>query len=119
MLVRIGETAIFVRGGTGTLFFLTMLFQFSPAIQIKTLKLHKAGGRIALLSGYVMGLSAICKDSGHKHIYFKSLTPPKRNRKLTPHRSLKVKICDFIVLSRFSEKLPFFGNNKYPQVRMM
>lgn len=51
--------AVFVHGGAGILFFLTMPFQFSPAIRIKNLKLHKAGGRIALLSGYVMGLSAI------------------------------------------------------------
>ena len=36
-----------------------MPFQFSPAIRIKNLKLHKAGGLIALLSGYIMGLSAI------------------------------------------------------------
>jgi len=51
--------AVFVHGGAGILFFLTMPFQFSPAIRIKNLKLHKASGRIALLSGYVMGLSAI------------------------------------------------------------
>jgi len=51
--------AVYVHGGAGILFFLTMPFQFSPAVRIKNLKLHKAGGRIALLSGYVMGLSAI------------------------------------------------------------
>lgn len=51
--------AIFVHGGAGILFFLTMPFQFSPALRIKKRSLHKAGGRIALLAGYVMGLSGI------------------------------------------------------------
>ena len=52
-------TAVFVHGGAGILFFLTMPYQFSPAIRVKNLKLHKTGGLIALLSGYIMGLSAI------------------------------------------------------------
>jgi hypothetical protein len=51
--------AIFVHGVAGILFFLTMPFQFSPALRAKNITLHKVGGRIALLSGYVMGLSAI------------------------------------------------------------
>jgi len=51
--------AIFVHGTAGILFFLTMPFQFSPALRAKKRKLHKKGGYIALLSGYVMGLSGI------------------------------------------------------------
>jgi hypothetical protein len=51
--------AVFVHGGAGILFFLTMPFQLSPALRIKNQNRHKAGGRIALLSGYIMGLSGI------------------------------------------------------------
>ena len=51
--------AIFVHGVAGIRFFLTMPFQFSPALRAKNITWHKVGGRIALLSGYVMGLSAI------------------------------------------------------------
>jgi len=52
-------TAIVVHGGAGILFFLTMPFQFSPALRNKKSNWHRTGGRIALLSGYVMGLSGI------------------------------------------------------------
>lgn len=51
--------AIFVHGGTGILFFLTMPFQFSPALRVQKANWHKVGGRIALTSGYVMAISAI------------------------------------------------------------
>jgi hypothetical protein len=51
--------AIVVHGGAGILFFLTMPFQFSPALRNKKSNWHRTGGRIALLSGYVMGLSGI------------------------------------------------------------
>jgi hypothetical protein len=51
--------AIVLHGGAGILFFLTMPFQFSPVFRTKTRKWHKIGGRIALLSGYMMALSGI------------------------------------------------------------
>ncbi|WP_019030083.1 DUF2306 domain-containing protein [Colwellia piezophila] len=51
--------AIFVHGGAGILFFLTMPFQFSPALRNKKSNWHKTGGRIALLSGYVMAVSGV------------------------------------------------------------
>ncbi len=51
--------AILVHGGAGVLFFLTMPFQFSPALRVKSPNWHKTGGRIALLSGYTMAISGI------------------------------------------------------------
>ncbi len=51
--------AVFVHGGAGILFFLTMPFQFAPALRIKNPNWHKAAGCIALLSGYIMGVSGI------------------------------------------------------------
>ncbi len=51
--------AILVHGSSGVLFFLTMPFQFSPALRNKNANWHKIGGRIALLSGYVMAVSGI------------------------------------------------------------
>jgi hypothetical protein len=51
--------AIVVHGGAGILFFLTMPFQFSPALRNKKSNWHRTGGRIALLSGYVMGTSGV------------------------------------------------------------
>lgn len=51
--------AIFVHGTVGILFFLTMPFQFSPSLRAKKRKLHKTGGYIALISGYVLGLSGV------------------------------------------------------------
>lgn len=57
--VNSSNAALFVHGISGILFFLTMPFQFSPALRVQNLKRHKTAGRIALISGYVMGLSAI------------------------------------------------------------
>ncbi len=51
--------AIFVHGGSGILFFLTMPFQFSPKLRARSLKLHKIAGRIALISGFTMAISAV------------------------------------------------------------
>lgn len=51
--------AILVHGSSGVLFFLTMPFQFSPALRMKYANWHKVGGRIALLSGYVMAISGV------------------------------------------------------------
>jgi len=51
--------AILVHGSSGILFFLTMPFQFSPALRNKTSNWHKIGGRIALLSGYIMAVSGV------------------------------------------------------------
>jgi len=51
--------AIAVHGGSGILFFLTMPFQFSPALRNNDSNWHRISGRITLLSGYVMGLSGI------------------------------------------------------------
>lgn len=53
------SAAILVHGGAGILFFLTMPFQFSPALRVKNLNWHKMGGRITVLSGYTMALSSI------------------------------------------------------------
>ena len=50
--------AIYVHGLAGIVFFLTMPFQFSPKIRIRNLAWHKMSGRIALLSGYTLALSA-------------------------------------------------------------
>jgi len=51
--------AILVHASSGVLFFLSLPFQFSPALRAKGGRWHKTGGRIAILSGYVMGLSGI------------------------------------------------------------
>lgn len=51
--------AILLHGSSGILFFLTMPFQFSPALRMKKLRWHKTGGRIAFISGYAMALSGI------------------------------------------------------------
>lgn len=53
------SAAILVHGSSGILFFLTMPFQFSPALRGKNSSWHKAGGRIALLSGYVLAASGV------------------------------------------------------------
>ena len=51
--------AIFVHGGSGILFFLTMPFQFSPKLRAKNLNRHKMAGRVALISGYIMAISGV------------------------------------------------------------
>ena len=53
------NAALFVHGSSGILFFLTMPFQFSPALRLNNVKRHKTAGRVALIAAYVMGLSAI------------------------------------------------------------
>jgi len=52
-------SAMFVHGGSGILFFLTMPFQFSPRVRMNNLKRHKLAGRVAVVSGCVMALSGI------------------------------------------------------------
>lgn len=52
-------TIIFLHGGSGVLFFLTMPFQFSQKLRAKHLGLHKTTGRIAIVSAYVMAISGI------------------------------------------------------------
>jgi len=51
--------AVFIHGGTGILFFLTMPFQFSPKLRANHLNLHKIMGRVALTSGYIMAISGV------------------------------------------------------------
>lgn len=51
--------AAVVHGGSGILFFLSMPFQFSPALRSGGAKWHKRGGYLALFSGYLMALSGI------------------------------------------------------------
>ncbi|MDQ2078210.1 DUF2306 domain-containing protein [Marinimicrobium sp. ABcell2] len=51
--------AVIVHGLSGIVLFLTMPFQFSPALRSKHLKLHKLGGRVAVVSGYILALSGI------------------------------------------------------------
>lgn len=50
---------IFVHGGAGVLFFLTMPFQFSPRVRNNNLKRHKLAGRIAVISGCIMAISGV------------------------------------------------------------
>jgi len=52
-------SAIFIHGGAGILFFLTMPFQFSPRVRAKNLKRHKLAGKIAVTSGCIMAISGI------------------------------------------------------------
>ena len=51
--------AILVHASSGVLLFLTMPFQFSPALRKKNSNWHKIGGRIALLSGCVLAVSGV------------------------------------------------------------
>ena len=51
--------AVFIHGGSGIAFFLTMPFQFSPRLRTKFIKYHKLMGRVAVLSAYVMAISGI------------------------------------------------------------
>ncbi|MFD2165629.1 DUF2306 domain-containing protein [Thalassotalea euphylliae] len=51
--------ALFVHGGSGVLFFLSMPFQFSPKLRASHLNWHKMSGRIAVVSGYVMAISGV------------------------------------------------------------
>jgi len=51
--------AMFVHGGAGILFFLTMPFQFSPRVRAKNPKRHKLAGRIAVVSGCIMAISGV------------------------------------------------------------
>jgi len=51
--------AMFVHGGAGILFFLTMPFQFSLRVRAKNPKRHKLAGRIAVISGCIMAISGV------------------------------------------------------------
>jgi len=51
--------AIIVHGGSGAIFFLTMPWQFSPAIRYKHPAWHRTSGRLVLLSGSTMAVSGI------------------------------------------------------------
>lgn len=51
--------AVIVHGGSGAIFFLTMPWQFSPALRGKYPAWHRASGRLVLLSGYSMAVSGI------------------------------------------------------------
>ncbi len=51
--------AVIAHGSSGAIFFLTMPWQFSPAIRHKHPKWHRASGRVVLLSGYTMAVSGI------------------------------------------------------------
>lgn len=49
--------AVFVHGGAGIVFFLTMPLQFAPTLRKH--RWHRVSGRISVVSGYVMAASAI------------------------------------------------------------
>jgi len=51
--------AMFIHGGAGILFFLTMPFQFSPKVRDNNPKRHKLAGRIAVISGCIMAISGV------------------------------------------------------------
>lgn len=51
--------AVIVHGSSSALFFLTMPWQFSPAIRHKHPQWHRASGWLVLLSGYTMAISGI------------------------------------------------------------
>lgn len=51
--------AVIVHGGSGAIFFLTMPWQFSPALRHKYPNWHRASGRLVLLGGYTMAVSGI------------------------------------------------------------
>ncbi|REL30850.1 DUF2306 domain-containing protein [Thalassotalea euphylliae] len=51
--------AVYVHGGSGILFFLTMPWQFSPRLRHQYAGWHKIAGRIAVIAGCVMALSGI------------------------------------------------------------
>lgn len=51
--------AVLVHGSSGAVFFLTMPWQFSPAIRYKHPKWHRASGRLVLLSGCTMAVSGV------------------------------------------------------------
>lgn len=51
--------AVLVHGSSGAVFFLTMPWQFSPAIRHKHPKWHRASGRLVLLSGCTMAVSGV------------------------------------------------------------
>ena len=51
--------AVIVHGASGILFFLTMPFQFAPALRNRYIKWHKMAGKIAVLAGYVLAVSGV------------------------------------------------------------
>ncbi|NMP30663.1 DUF2306 domain-containing protein [Thalassotalea sp. M1531] len=51
--------AIYLHGGFGILFFLTMPFQFSPKLRVSNPQRHKIAGRVAVISAFVMATSGV------------------------------------------------------------
>lgn len=51
--------AVIVHGLSGVIFFLTVPCQFSPALRVKYMKLHKYSGYFVFVSGYVMAVSGV------------------------------------------------------------
>ncbi|WP_082971544.1 DUF2306 domain-containing protein [Rheinheimera sp. SA_1] len=51
--------AVLVHGSSGAVFFLTMPWQFSPAIRHKHPSWHRVSGRLVLLSGCTMAVSGV------------------------------------------------------------
>ncbi|RVU31964.1 DUF2306 domain-containing protein [Rheinheimera riviphila] len=51
--------AVIVHGSSGAILFLTMPWQFSPALRHHHPKWHRASGRLVLLSGYTLAVSGI------------------------------------------------------------
>ena len=51
--------AVIVHGSCGAIFFLTMPWQFSPALRHKYPKWHRGSGRLVLLSGYSLAISGV------------------------------------------------------------
>ncbi|KZN36026.1 hypothetical protein N480_18720 [Pseudoalteromonas luteoviolacea S2607] len=51
--------AILTHASAGVIFFLTMPWQFSPRLRVCRPRLHKVGGRLAVVSGCVMAISGV------------------------------------------------------------
>lgn len=51
--------AVLVHGGSGVAFFLTMPWQFSPALRHQYPTWHQRSGRVAILSGFIMAISGV------------------------------------------------------------
>lgn len=50
---------LFLHAGAGSLFFLCMPLQYSPAVRMKWPKWHRIAGRISALSGCLLGVSGV------------------------------------------------------------
>ncbi len=53
------QLPMIIHGVAGFLFFITIPFQFSPAIRAKHLKWHKTSGKVGVVAAYVLSLSGL------------------------------------------------------------